>query len=190
MSNIELPLLADHHSHPLLYAAFQTAVDLSEVGELDQALQMLRQAAVPEQPIIVGHGWKDNRFAIPHEKLAGLPAVAVFNLSLHNLVINDTKINKVIFGQGIGILLMLYLFVLIPLYKRKPGVKSFVDKLAIPVAQNYQIYAYLLLLLFVQVIMASSKKGEMLELAGSVIFLLNVMYPYNRSNFLPLAAKK
>lgn len=104
-------------------------------------------------------------------------------MNLHNLVVNDTKINKLVFGRGIGILLFLYLVVLIPLYRRKEGVRRFMDKLAIPIAQNYQILAYVLLLLLVQVLMVSSKKGEMLEFAGSIIFLLNVVYPYNRSLF-------
>jgi hypothetical protein len=103
--------------------------------------------------------------------------------NLHNLVVNDTKLNKVIFGRGIGILLFLYLAVLIPLYKRKEGVKLFLDKFAVPIAQNYQIAAYVLLLILIQVLMASSKKGEMLEFAGSIIFLLNVAYPYNKANF-------
>ncbi len=103
--------------------------------------------------------------------------------NLHNLMIGDTKLNKVIFGRGIGILLFLYLAVLIPLYRSKEGVKQFMDKFAVPIAQNYQIVAYIVLLLLVQVIMASSKKGEMLEFAGSVIFLLNVAFPYNKSNF-------
>ncbi len=104
-------------------------------------------------------------------------------MNLHNLVVKDTKLNKVIFGRGIGILLVLYLFVLIPLYKRKEAVKQFLDKFAVPIAQNYQIAAYIILLLVVQVLMASSKKGEMLEFAGSIIFLLNVAFPYNKENF-------
>ena len=106
-------------------------------------------------------------------------------MNLHNLVVNDTKINKLIFGRGIGIMLLLYLVVLIPLYKRKEAVKRVVDKLAIPIAQNYQVVAYITLLIVVQVLMASSKKGEMLEFAGSIIFLLNVVFPYNRSIFDP-----
>jgi len=104
-------------------------------------------------------------------------------MNLHNLVVNDTKLNKLIFGRGIGILLLLYLFVLIPLYKRKEAVKQFLDRFAVPIAQNYQIAAYIILLLVVQVLMASSKKGEMLEFAGSIIFLLNVAFPYNKENF-------
>ena len=104
-------------------------------------------------------------------------------MNLHNLVINDTKINKLIFGKGLAIMLFLYLAVLIPLYRRKPGVQRFMDRLAIPIATNYQIVAYILVLLVVQVLMDSSKKGEMLEFAGSFVFLLNVVFPYNRSLF-------
>lgn len=104
-------------------------------------------------------------------------------MNLHNLVVKDTKLNKLIFGRGIGILLLLYLLVLIPLYKRKEAVKKFLDKFAVPIAQNYQIAAYIILFLVVQVLMASSKKGEMLEFAGSIIFLLNVAFPYNKENF-------
>ena len=103
--------------------------------------------------------------------------------NLHNLMVGETKLNKVIFGRGIGIMLLLYLAVLIPLYRRREGVKQFVDKFAIPIAQNYQIVAYIVLLLLVQVLMVSSKKGEMLEFAGSIIFLLNITYPYNRTIF-------
>ena len=105
--------------------------------------------------------------------------------NFHNLVVNDTKINKVIFGRGIGIMLVLYLFVFVPLYKRRDGLKRFADRWAIPIAQNYQVVAYIILLVLVQGIMDSSKKGEMLEFAGSVIFLLNVVFPYNRHIFMP-----
>jgi hypothetical protein len=104
-------------------------------------------------------------------------------MNLHNLVVGDTKINKLIFGKGLAIMLFLYLAVLIPLYRRKPAVQRFMDRLAIPIATNYQIVAYILVLLVVQVLMASSRKGEMLEFAGSFVFLLNVVFPYNRSLF-------
>jgi hypothetical protein len=104
-------------------------------------------------------------------------------MNLHNLVVNDTKINKLVFGKGLALMLLLYLAVLIPLYRRKPAVQRFMDKLAIPIAANYQIVAYILVLLVVQVLMDSSRKGEMLEFSGSFVFLLNVVFPYNRSLF-------
>ena len=107
-------------------------------------------------------------------------------MNLHNLVVNDTRINKLVFGKGLALMLLLYLAVLIPLYRRKLAAQRFMDKLAIPIAANYQIVAYilvLLVLLVVQVLMDSSRKGEMLEFSGSFVFLLNVVFPYNRSLF-------
>ena len=104
-------------------------------------------------------------------------------MNLHNLVVNDTKINKLVFGKGLALMLLLYLAVLIPLYRRKLAAQRFMDKLAIPIAANYQIVAYILVLLVVQVLMDSSRKGEMLEFSGSFVFLLNVVFPYNRSLF-------
>jgi hypothetical protein len=104
-------------------------------------------------------------------------------INLHNLVVNDTKLNKVIFGRGIGLLLMLYLVVLIPLYRYKKNIRRWIDKLAIPIAQNYQIAAYFIIILLVQILMVSSKKGEMLEFSGSIIFFLNITFPYNKKIF-------
>ena len=88
MPPIEIPLLADHHSHPLLYATLQQAVDLSDVTELDDACDLIQQSADPQAGLTVAHGWKDNRFEIPESRLQQLPPVAIFNVSLHQLLIN------------------------------------------------------------------------------------------------------
>ncbi|MCW8963442.1 MAG: hypothetical protein OQL16_06550 [Gammaproteobacteria bacterium] len=103
--------------------------------------------------------------------------------NLHNIIINDTKINKLVFGKGIGILLIFYLAVFIPLYRYQPRFKNVVDKFAIPIATNYQIAAYLIAVLLIQVGMDSSKKGELLEFTLTHIFLLNFAFAYNREIF-------
>lgn len=103
--------------------------------------------------------------------------------NLHNTIINDTKINKLVFGKGIGILLIFYLAVFIPLYRYRPAFKDQVDRFAIPIATNYQIAAYILALLLIQVGMESSKKGELLEFTLTHIFLLNFAFAYNREIF-------
>ena len=103
--------------------------------------------------------------------------------NLHNTIIKDTKINKLVFGKGIGILLLFYLTVFIPMYRYLPRVKTLVDKFAIPIATNYQIAAYVIALLLIQVGMESSKKGELLEFALTNIFLLNFAFAYNRDIF-------
>ena len=87
------------------------------------------------------------------------------------------------FGKGVGILLLFYLAVFIPLYRKKVAFKTIVDRFAIPIASNYQIAAYVIALLLIQVGMDSSKKGELLEFTVTHIILLNFAFAYNREIF-------
>ncbi|TNF91780.1 MAG: hypothetical protein EP297_15090 [Gammaproteobacteria bacterium] len=109
-------------------------------------------------------------------------------INLHNLVVKDTKINKLVFGKILGILLLLYLAVICPLYKSNQKARKIADQLAIPIATRYQTIAYVLILILVQVLMVSSKKGELLEFSVSFMFFLNITFPYNRSIFVPPAS--
>ena len=104
-------------------------------------------------------------------------------INLHNTVIYGTKINKLVFGKGIGIMMLLYLTVFIPLYRKKPGFRKLVDRFGIPVATNYQIAAYVITILLIQVGMVHSKKGELLEFALTHIIFLNFAFAYNRQVF-------
>ncbi len=103
--------------------------------------------------------------------------------NLHNLVVGGKKLNKIIFGIGLHLVLLIYLLALVPLYKRKPRVKNFLDRFAVPIAKPYQVIGYLAVILLVQVIMTSSKRGELGEFAGSFLFLLNIAFPYNMEQF-------
>ncbi len=106
-------------------------------------------------------------------------------MNLHNLKINGVKINKLIFAKGLGIAFLLYLAVLTPLYRRRAGVRQFLDRLAFPVPQNYHIIAYVVALIIVEGLTDSSKRGEMTEFAITFIVFLNLMYPGNRALFTP-----
>lgn len=88
MAIIEIPLLADHHSHPLLYATLQQAVDLSGVTDLDSASDQIWEAAAPQGGLVLAFGWKDHEFKIPTARLEQLPPLALFNVSLHQLLLN------------------------------------------------------------------------------------------------------
>jgi hypothetical protein len=103
--------------------------------------------------------------------------------NLHNLVVDGKKINKLVFGVGLHVALLLYLFVLVPLYKRKPAVANFLDRFAVPIAKPYQVISYIVIIVLVQLLMVSSKRGEMSEFAGSFLFLLNIAFPYNHGLF-------
>ncbi|TDS10971.1 hypothetical protein [Sphingobacterium paludis] len=98
--------------------------------------------------------------------------------NLHNMVVGDKKINKIVFSQLLTGGIAFYLLVLPLLYSKKTGVKSFVDKVGLPIAQLYQIAACLLLfgsILFIP----SGKNAEILEAGITTLFLLIFLFPQN-----------
>ena len=105
MTLSNLPLLHDHHTHPLLYAAFNVGVDLSDATSFEAAADLIISASKrPKAPeIIVAHHWKSNRFPIDPKQLEGLPPVAIFNLSLHGVLVNETARGSLIkrFGEAV-----------------------------------------------------------------------------------------
>ena len=103
--------------------------------------------------------------------------------NLHNLVVGGVKINKLIFGKGIAIFMVLYLLVFPPVYRRRKGFAEFFDKLGVPVPQWHQVVICIVMFIIAQVLMTSSKKGEMSELAGAMNFVIIFSYPYNKAVF-------
>ena len=104
-------------------------------------------------------------------------------INLHNLVIKGTKINRLIFSTGLGIIMIIYLAVITPLYRRKGKLSRLVDSLAIPIPRTHHVIGYIALVLIVQVLVASSKKGELREFGMLFLFFLNVAFPYNKEIF-------
>ncbi len=108
-------------------------------------------------------------------------------LGLHNLVIEvngeRVKINKLVFGTGLALMLSIYLFVATPLYRRNARVRRFFNQIAAPMPRNYHIAGYLLILATVELLIDSGKRGEMTEFAGSIMFALNIAFPYNPEIF-------
>ena len=105
--------------------------------------------------------------------------------NLHNLVVGGKKINKLVFGIGLQLVLLIYLLALVPLYKRKQGLKAFLDRFAVPIAKTYQVISYFAVLILIQMLLDDSKKGEIVEFAGSFLFFLNIAFPYNSELFQP-----
>ncbi|MBO6565553.1 MAG: hypothetical protein JJ956_12455 [Pseudomonadales bacterium] len=110
-------------------------------------------------------------------------------LGLHNLVVEidgeRVKINKLIFGTGLAIALSIYAFIATPLYRRNARVRHFFNHIAAPMPRNYHIIGYLFVVATVELLIDSGKRGEMTEFAGSIVFALNVIYPYNPEIFDP-----
>lgn len=103
--------------------------------------------------------------------------------NLHNLVVGDTKLNKLIFAKGMALVFLIYLFVMTPLYIRKPAFRELVDRFAIPIPEWRQVAAIIVLLVITQGLTDSSKKGEMLEFGAPFLVLMIFLFPRNRALF-------
>jgi len=91
--SIQIPLLKDHHSHPLFYSAFGQALSLESTATKSAAIEKLHTAfsdAKSGTHLTVAHGWRSNFFQWDESELESFPPIAIFNVSLHSLVINQS----------------------------------------------------------------------------------------------------
>jgi len=99
--------------------------------------------------------------------------------NLHNMVVGETKINKLIFSQILTIVLVIYLLILPVLYRKFEGIKNLVDTFAVPLPRWKHSIAFILATVLIT-FMPSDKKWEVYELAFGVIFLLIFLNPFNK----------
>ena len=104
--------------------------------------------------------------------------------NLHNLVVKGVKINKLIFGLTIGIIIVIYFLIVPVLYRKFEVVKKWVNRLAIPIPTLFHIGCYLVLFLLAEAT-GSDKKPEILEFGGCWIFFMMTLNPFNKENFHP-----
>ncbi len=106
-------------------------------------------------------------------------------LNLHNLTFEIGgevyKVNKVVFGRGLTLALLFYLLVMTPLHRRNPRARALIDSWAIPMPALHQVVAYILVVAVVESLVQTSRRGEMTEFAGAIVFMLNVVFPANRA---------
>lgn len=104
--------------------------------------------------------------------------------NLHNLMLGEVKINKLVFGKGVALFFLLYLLVLTPLYWLRPGVRTFIDSFGVPVPKKYQWLMFLIILLGVEVVIKhfseTGRRGELTEFAAAFTVLLVIFFPLNK----------
>jgi predicted amidohydrolase YtcJ len=103
-SNFQLPLLHDHHSHPMLYASFGSALSLENVSRKSAAVELLKNYQARQSPgLSLVYGWRSNEFQWTPAELDEFGPLAIFNLSLHSLLLNKTgaKILRKRFGDDV-----------------------------------------------------------------------------------------
>ncbi len=103
-------------------------------------------------------------------------------MNLHNLQFGDTKINKLVFGLFLSIVMVCYFLAIPLLYRKWPRLQRICDGIALPIPRNYHILAYLALAAIVH-LANSTRRGELLEFSGCWIVLLVFFEPLNRALF-------
>lgn len=99
--------------------------------------------------------------------------------NLHNLVVGGKKVNKIIFTQLLGLAVMVYLFLVPFLYRKKVWAKGLINRFALPVARWPQVIAFLVFTLFMLTIRAD-RKWELFEMMFAFMFYLIFYNPFNK----------
>lgn len=102
--------------------------------------------------------------------------------NLHNLMVGETKINKIIFSQLLFLVMFLYLIVTPVLYRKQNWFKKLADNFAVPIVKWHQTIAFLIATVFVA-LNPADRKWEVYELAFGAIFLLVFIRPLNKFIF-------
>lgn len=102
--------------------------------------------------------------------------------NLHNLEVGGKNINKLIFSQLLTVVMVIYLFVVPFLFRRKNWMKNLLRKFAVPVVRWHHIIAFLVVTSVVLIIPAS-RVWEVYEMAFAIIFLLIFIDPLNKEIF-------
>ena len=103
-------------------------------------------------------------------------------INVHNLFFKNIKINKVIFGLSLSIMIVIYMVVFPWLYHRYKSFARLLDGWAIPLPRGFHVISCIVLFLIIQ-LSASGKKGELLEFANCWIFFIILLRPFNRQMF-------
>ncbi len=87
--SLKIPLLRDRHTHPFLYASWIDGINVHDVSSKQEVLDRIKEREIDDGEILIVHGWLDSKFQLSPDDLKSFGPTAVFNLSLHGLVMND-----------------------------------------------------------------------------------------------------
>jgi len=98
MSGVELPLFADRHNHPYLYATLRAGLDFSTAGSIDEAVCLIRARLQSQPPaandFLLCYGWSSALGELPLDELLLAAPVVIFHRSLHQLQLNEAAAGK------------------------------------------------------------------------------------------------
>jgi hypothetical protein len=99
--------------------------------------------------------------------------------NLHNMMVGETKINKLIFSQLLTAILVVYLIIVPILYRRTAWVKNLATMFAVPIPRWNHTIALIAATGFLEFMKNSSRRWELYEFAFGIIFFLIFLNPLN-----------
>ncbi len=119
-------------------------------------------------------GWDSGEFWVENNDQA--------ETNLHNLVVGDVKINKLLFGVTLTLAFLLYFAVLPILHHRSDAVAGWAGRWGVPVPRAGHGAAFIAALL-VMTLIPTSRSAELGEFAIGLLLALVVLHPANREVF-------
>ena len=102
--------------------------------------------------------------------------------NLHNLVVGETKLNKLIFSQLLMLVMVLYLIVSPTLYRKTAWFKKLANQFAVPIVKWHHTIVFIIATLLIA-INPAGRKWEVYELVFGVMFFLIFLGPLNKEIF-------
>jgi hypothetical protein len=101
--------------------------------------------------------------------------------NLHNLVVSGKKVNKIIFTQLFGLVVILYLTLIPWLYNKSSFVKNTFIRFGFPIPRWNQVIVFVVFTLLMLTINAD-RKWELFEMTFAMIFALIFYHPQNKDD--------
>ena len=102
--------------------------------------------------------------------------------NLHNLVVGETKVNKLVFSQLLVLVMVLYLVVSPILYRKATWFKNLANQFAVPIVKWHHTAVFVLASILVA-LLPPDRKWEVYELVFGLMFLLIFLGPLNHETF-------
>ncbi len=100
-------------------------------------------------------------------------------INVHNLMVGDVSINKVIFGKILSVSLAIYLFVLPFLCNRFSRLNNTVEGFGLPLPTRTQALAFLPALILPDLLISSGESDELREICGCLMIVIMFCFPKN-----------
>jgi len=102
--------------------------------------------------------------------------------NLHNLVVGEKKVNKIIFSQLLFLVMFIYLLITPILFRKYKWFKNLANSFAVPIVKWHHTIAFLIVTILVA-LNPASRTWEVYEMAFGAIFLLIFLGPLNKEIF-------